>query len=589
MSAEAWLTAAVVLTVLIALWREYASPSFLIFSGVGVLLLAEVITPEQALSGFSNPAPVTLAALFVVARAVSKTGAIDGLTHNLLGDKGHTRRPMLRLLAPTAFASGFIANTPLVAMLMPQVTAWANRRGSSPSRFLMPLSFGVILGGTLTLIGTSTNLVVAGRMQAEGLEFDFFETTAIGLPIAVAGLVVLILLAPRMLRRPSGATSGDLDEELRRFTIEMRVISDGQVDGRTVQEAGLRSLTGVFLVAIDRGETTLAPASPTTVAEGGDILRFVGDVDQILGLSSLPGIELAELDSVKDLDQVGADYFSVVVGADSPLVGTTLKGFGFRSRYQAAVIAIHRAGERIEGKLGQVPLHVGDTLLLIADPGFGERWQNRSDFLVVSPHQDATPPRSSGAGLVLAMLAAVIALAAFDIVPILQGSIAAAILLVLFRVLTPTEARRSVDLEVIGIIASAFGLAAAVETSGLADTIADGLTSLFGGLGEMGALLGIILATVALTELVTNNAAALLMLPIAFAAAPGAGVEPLGMGVAVAIASSASFLTPIGYQTNTMVYGPGGYRFSDYLRLGTPLTTIVVVALLVMIPIIYST
>ena len=586
MTPEAWLTAAVVLAVLLGLWKEFASPSFLIFSGVGLLMLTRVITPEQALSGFSNPAPITLAALFVVAQAVAKTGAIDGLTHHVLGDKGHTRRPMLRLLSPTALASGFIANTPLVAMLIPQVTAWAKRRGNEASRFLMPLSFAAILGGTVTIIGTSTNLVVAGGLRNENLELGFFETAIVGVPLATAGLVVIVLVAPRVLGR-SRTQRATVEDDLRKYTIEMTVVPDGPIDNKTVQDAGLRNLKGVFLVAVDRGDTTIAPASPTTVVRANNTLRFVGDVDQVLSLQGLPGMQFAEMGSVRHLDQVGAAYFTVVIGADSPLVGVTLKQYGFRSNYQAGVMAIHRAGERIEGKLGEVVLHVGDTLLVIADPGFADRWRNRSDFLIVSPLEEATPPRAKGSGLVITILITMIALAALDVVPILQGSIAAAIILVLLRVLTPTEARRAVDLEVIGVIASAFGLAAAVEVSGLATVTSDAIVSLFGGLGELGILLGIVLSTIALTELVTNNAAALLMLPVALAASPAAGVEPVGMGIAVAVAASASFLSPIGYQTNTMVYGPGGYRFSDYLRLGTPLTALVVVVILLVIPLVY--
>ena len=587
MTFEAWIVALVVVVILIGLWKEIASPSLLVFGGVVFLLSVGIISTTEAFSGFSNPAPITVAALFVVARAVSKTGALDPITKYLLGSSGDTRRPMLRMLAPTVTISGFVNNIPLVAMLVPQVSAWAKRRGVDSSTFLMPLSYGAILGGMLTVIGTSTNLVVSGQMIESGLEpLSFFETGLVGLPIALLGVVVTTMIAPKVLGARKSARS-DFEEGFRDYTIEMVVSSNGPADGATVEGAGLRQLEGVFLASVDRGEESIAPATPSTTLRGGDTLRFVGQIENILDLQRLPGISFAEQGHVDQLDHPSVHYFTVVIGADSDLVGHTLKEFGFRRKYQSAVIAIHRAGQRLEAKLGEVDIRVGDSLVIIADPGFADRWRNRSDFLLVAPMDESIAPVAPGAGITLLTLGAMIVLAAIGAVPILLAALVAAIFLVAVGVLTPDEARRGVDLEVIGLIASAFGLAAAVASSGLADAIADGMVGLLGGFGQYGILLGVILVTLALTELVTNNATALLMLPIAIAAAPMSGVDPRGMAVAVAIGASASFLTPIGYQTNTMVYGPGGYKFSDYMRLGAPLTIITIIVLMVLIPVVY--
>ncbi len=588
MTTEAWFVAAVVVAVLVALWREIASPSVITFSGVVVLLVSGTIDADQAFSGFSNPAPITVAALFVVASAVSKTGAIDSLTGYLLGTSGETRRPMVRLLAPTVAVSGFVNNIPLVAMLMPRVTSWARQRGLDVSKFLMPLSFGAILGGMLTVIGTSTNLVVSGTMTTAGMEpLGFFETGVVGLPIAVGGIILIVALSPRLLasRRSAGS---EFDVEHRHYTIEMTVNEGGPVDGKTVVGAGLRALSGVFLVSIDRGDTTIAPATPKTVLRGGNTLRFAGQIEQVLDLQRIPGLTLADHRQIAELPHPTAEYFTVVIGSDSPMVGRTLKEVGFRARYQAAVIAIHRADHRIEQKLGEIDIRLGDTLVVVADPAFRARWQNRSDFLIVAPMDGSETPKAPGSARTLLILVAMIVLAALDVVPILQGALVAALALITIGILTPDEARRAVDLEVIGVIASAFGLAAAVESSGLATQISEGLVDLFGGIGSRGVLLGVVVATVLITELVTNNAAALLMFPIAVAAAPAAALDPRGMAVAVAIAASTSFLTPIGYQTNTMVYGPGGYRFTDYIRLGLPVTTLVVIVLVSAIPWVYA-
>jgi di/tricarboxylate transporter len=587
MTAEAWLTALVVVLILVGLIFEIASPAVLTFSGVVVLLLLGVIDAEQALSGFSNPAPFTVAALFVVAKAISKTGAIRPLTQSIMGTTGSVRRPMLRMLAPTTVASAFMNNIPLVAMMIPEVSAWSRKRGTDPARFLLPLSYGAIFGGVLTLIGTSTNLVVAGQMDDRGMEpFGFFELGQIGLPIAALGVVTLVAFSPRLLRRVR-SPSATFAEGSRDFSIDMTVTPGGPLDGSDVESGGLRHLTGVFLAYVDRGDTVVAPARPNTVLHGGDLLRFVGRIDQVLDLQAIKGLEHAHQDSIRELSVPGASYFTVAIGYDSPLVGQSLRESGFRSRYQAAVIAIHRAGVRLDVKLGDVVLRPGDALILLTDPEFSSRWAHRSDFLLISGLGGEIEPVAPGRWRTLVILATMVVVAATGILPILQASLAAAVLTVVLRILTPGEARQALDFNVLIVIAAAFGLAIAVETSGLAGVISDGLLSSLGGLGEIGVLLGVVLATVALTELVTNNAAALLMFPIAVTSATAAGVDPRGMAVAVAIAASASFLTPLGYQTNTMVYGPGGYKVSDYMRVGLPITIIVVVGVTALVPILY--
>ena len=340
MTAEAWLTAAVVIAILACLVLDVASPSVLVFTGVVVLLFAGVIDTSQALAGFSNPAPFTVGALFVLARAVAKTGAIRPYTQRLLGETGHTRRPMLRLLIPSATLSGILNNIPLVAMMIPEVTTWARRRGSDVAKFLLPLAYAASLGGMMTLIGTSTNLVVAGQMSDAGLEpFAFFELGAIGLPIAVLGLLVLVAFSPRILAGRTSPGAQMVEADIRDFSVQMEVIGDGPLDGITVDVAGLRHLEGVFLVAIDRGDTMIAPARPETVLRGGNRLTFVGRVDMVLDLERVRGLRHAEHRQVSAVLDRAAGYFTVAIGGDSPLVGRTLKEAGFRSRYQAAVLA----------------------------------------------------------------------------------------------------------------------------------------------------------------------------------------------------------------------------------------------------------
>lgn len=581
---EAWFCLVVVVGVLAALVKDLVAPAVAMAAGMVAVLVAGIVTPGEALSGFSNPAPLTVAGLFILARAVEKTGALTPVVRATLGDGTGVRRSLARLVAPTTAASAFLNNTPIVAMLLPQIRSWAESRGRSPSLYLMPLSFAALLGGVVTLIGTSTNLVVSGLLEASGQPgLGFFEMTAVGLPIAIVGGLLLVLLTPVLLpiRR---SVREEAEGESRKFVVDMVVDRGGALNGKSVEEAGLRHLQGLFLATIERDGDLIAPVTPETALRGGDRLQFVGKSDQVVDLQATRGLSSAEASHLVELENDQARYFEAVIGAESTLVGKTLNEAEFRSRYQAAVLAIHRAGQRIEAKLGQVPLRVGDTLLLVADRGFRDRWRDRNDFLLISTLGAKPPVATSRAWLVGGLTLGIVLTASLGLLPILNATLLAAVGLVMFRVLTPGEARSAVDLDVIILIAAAFGVAAAVEKSGLAEVVASGLVGVFEGLGQHGVLLGVVLATVILTAVVSNNAAALLMFPIAISAAAATNIDPRGFAVAVAIAASVDFLTPIGYQTNTMVYGPGGYRFFDYARLGAPLTLTVLILTVVIIP-----
>lgn len=589
MTWEAWLTLVVVIATIVVLVTERISPTFAVLGAVVVLLVTGVIEPEEAFSGFSNPAPITVAALYVLAAGVERTGALERVASALLredkkGGSGGTGS-MARVLGPTAASSAFLNNTTIVAMVAPAVLTWARRTGRSPSPYLMPVSFAAILGGVVTLIGTSTNLVVSGLLSEAGEEpLGLFEIGRTGLPVAVAGLTLLILLGPRLLpvRR---APSEEYREDARQFTVEMVVSDNSPLAHGSVAEGGLRSLEGVFLIEIERDGRRIAPVPPTEVLAGGDRLIFAGNVNRIVDLQRIPGLSSAEERHYTKLDAGSQrQFFEAVVAEGSSLAGSTLKDVGFRGRYGGAVMAVHRAGERVPGKLGEVRLKPGDVLLVLAESGFRRRWRHEPDFLLIASLDGGGPPRREKAPIVGIVLLAVLVLAATGLMDILDLSLLAAVAIVALGVLTPNQARNAVDLNVIVLIAASFGLGAALQSSGLAESLASGLVSVFDPFGDLGLLLGVLLATIILTEMITNNAAAVLMFPIAFATATQAGLEPRGFAIAVAIGASASFLSPIGYQTNTMVYGMGGYRFTDFARLGFPLTIVVIVLAAIFIP-----
>jgi len=584
MSWQAWLTLAVVAGTVVLLVRDTVPPAVAVLGADVLLLVTGVIDAEAAFSGFSNPAPITVAALFVVAAAVEKTGALQPLVTAALRRGDGSRRELARLLVPTAAASAFLNNTPIVAMLAPQVADWAEKRGKAASLYLMPISFATVLGGVVTLIGTSTNLVAAGLMVEQGMApLGMFELTPAGLPVAVAGLAVLIALAPRLLpdRRPARAA---LQDDLREFVMHCEVVRDGPLDGQTVESGGLRHLQGVFLVEVERAGEHLPAPGPVTVLRGGDRLAFAGRVDTVRDLQNMRGLVPAEHDHGAHYGTAEHTFFEVVVSGASPLLGRTLRQARFRERYQAAVLAIHRAGQRVNAKLGTVPLKEGDTLLLLSDHGFAPRWRDRSDFLLVSMLGGAPPPSSRQARFVGLLTFALVVVAGLGLVPILDASLVAATALVVTRVLSPAQARAAVDLDVLVVIAASFGLGAAIQGSGLAELLGRGVVGLTSHLGPVAVLAAVAVATMLLTELITNNAAAVLLFPVALATASQLHLNPRAFAVAVTIAASTSFVTPIGYQTNTMVYGMGGYRFGDFVRLGLPVTLVSLAAIVIFVP-----
>jgi di/tricarboxylate transporter len=587
MELQAWLTLGVIIVLVAAMVREVVQPAVAMFGATMTLFLLGVIDADAAFSGFSNEAPFVIAALLVVARAVDAAGIMQPLVGALFANVRGTRTLLARLLYPIAGTSAFLNNTTMVAMAAPAVIEMSSRRRMSPSRFLLPVSFAAVLGGVVTTVGTSTNLTVSGLLTQAGMErLDLFELTPVGLPIALAGCALLVVAASWLLPDRSTARS-DVEGTGRDFTVTMRVSPGGALDGLPVEGAGLRHLQGVFLVEIRRGDRTIAPVGPEEILDGGDELTFVGRVDQVVDLQRIRGLESAENRQIQALAGGGAHaFYEVVVGADE-LAGSTLKESDFRARYGAAVLAIHRAGHRIPEKLGDVRLRFGDTLLVLADAGFRGRWRDRSDFLVVAPLAGMPPTAPRKVWIVAGIGVLFVAATASGLLPILHASILAALLVLATGTLTVRQARDAIDIYLVVLIASAFGLGAAVQTTGLATAGAELLTGVMEPFGPIGALAGVILATVIVTELVSNNAAAVLMFPVGLAAAAAIGADPRPFVIAVTLSASLSFLSPIGYQTNMMVYALGGYRFTDFARIGAPLTALCVALQLLLIPLVF--
>jgi di/tricarboxylate transporter len=595
MPTDAWITLAVLVVTFVLLAFDRMPVPAGLAAAVGTLLLIGVVDQDHALTGLASSAPVTIAALYVIAGAATVTGAVSPLIDRVLGagagtDSDRADRPRLfRLCAMAAGMSAVLPNTPLVALSAPRVVTWARRSGRPASRYLMPLSFAAVLGGVITVIGTSTNLVVSDLLRATGDDpLGVFEITAVGLPVALVGLVVLVVLAPVLLpdRRPITDTTSPTAGNASRYTVAVRVQADGPLVGRRVEEAGLRHLHGVFLAGIEV-DGTIRPASPDTLLAGHETLYFVGDVTDVLDLDEIDGLASAErVHAIDAGDRPDSQLYEVVVSEGSDLVGNTLRNAGFRARYGAAVLAIRRHHDEVPGKLGTLPLRAGDVLLVLGSPEFARHGGASSDFSVVASRSEPPPVRRRGAGIVLVAIVAMVALAVGGVFTLMESALAAAVALVVTRVLSPAEARRSVNLNVVLTIAVSISLGTAVAASGLADEIARLLGAVGDPFGTWGQVLAVLLATIVLTELLSNTAAAALMFPVAVQTALAADLDPRSMAVVVLIGASCSFLSPIGYQTNLMVHSLGGYRFTDFARLGAPLTLSTIVVTTVVVPLV---
>ncbi len=591
---EAWFTVGVVCLLIIGLARNFGPPDLLALGGLTLLIVVGKLSgstrlpsPEDAVANFGSTALVTVGVLFVIVTGLTQTGAMHLLTHRLLGRPKSETQAQLRLLPPVAALSAFLNNTPIVAMFLPVVDDLCRKTGLSQSRLFLPLSYAATFGGLCTLIGTSTNLIINGEIARAGLEpLGMFELSWVGIPCATAGMMYILVFSKILLpdRRPAISLSDDP----RQYTVEMTVLSGGPLVGQSVEKAGLRHLPGLFLAEISRADDVIPAVAPTEKLQADDRLVFVGIIESVVDLKKIRGLvpsdEQAATVNVPDTHRC---LIEAVVSNRCPLIGKTIRDGQFRSTYNAAVLAIARSGERINAKLGDVVLQPGDTLLLESHTAFAKKQRNSQDFFLVSSVENSAPIRHGQAGIALAIMAAMVAVVTIGLLDIMTAAMVAAGLMVGTRCCTGTEGRRSVDISLLLVIGSALGLGKALETSGAAATIAEAIINFAGG-NERAVLVALYLVTMIFTELITNNAAAVLMFPIALASAKKLGVDdPRPLIVAVMIAASAAFVTPFGYQTNLMVYGPGGYKYSDYVRFGLPLGLLFMTICVILVPLIW--
>ncbi|WP_372964369.1 SLC13 family permease [Marinobacter sp.] len=548
---------------------------YLVMLAVLVLLSATgVLSHEEALIGFSNPGLITVVALFVVASGVHHSGGVDLLVRYVLGSPDTVRGAQARIALPVTLLSGFLNNTPVVATMIPAVNAWSRKIGVSPSKLMIPLSYSAIFGGTLTMIGTSTNLVINGQYQqltgSDG--FSIFAITQVGLPVAVIGVLAMLLFLPRFLPdKKDRQKFGSVKE----FTLEVAVASGGPLVGKTVGEAGLRELERLYLVEIERDGSVVTAVPSEEQLRDGDRLVFAGDTQAISDLLRINGIVPSVHDDEPALSKDRAErrLVEAVLSPQCDVLGQTIRDARFRDRYGAVVLAVARGGERVPGNLGNIRLKPGDVLLLEARPAFVSRQRYNKDFLLIND-LETEAPRHDKAWLSWAILVVLVGLAACGVMTMLNAALVGAFLMILTGCCSVGQAQKSVDVPVVLTIAASFALGGALEQTGAAGYMADAVFSLSNG-NALLALILVYLVVSVLTEVITNNAAAVLILPVVLSLTQAMGLADEPFIIAVMMAASASFATPLGYQTNMMVFGPGGYRFIDFLRVGLPMNIFV--------------
>ena len=581
-----FLTLAVVVAALICFITEILPVDITALCVAVVLIVLGLVTPDEGIAGFGNSATITVMAMFILSAGISRTGVIQVFRDLLLqwGGKSITRQILVMgfLVGPI---SGFINNTAVVAIFLPIVEDWCKKRGISPSKLLMPLSFVTILGGMITLIGTSTNILASGIAKDLGYgEFSLFQFTRLGIITFAIGLIYLAFIAPRLLPNRKSLTKDLVSEDygLEDYVSEVIVSSESKLIGKTFRAAQSKQNFQVDVLEIIRGDERLPQPATSRTIRAGDILLVRGKTENVLrikteqGLDILPDVKFNQKNLAAELNSSQEGVAEVLILSNSRLIGTTLKDLRFRQRYNLTVLAIRRGEELIRDRLGSVPLRFGDLLLVQGAKQSLLGLQTTRELLIIE-QKEPEAIRYDKAWIAIAIILGVVIVAAFNILPILVSALAGVVLMIIMGVLKPGEIYGAVRWDVIFLLAGLIPLGTAMENSGATEWLANNLLTLGGNLNGYWILLFFFVITSLLTEILSNNASVVLLIPIAAKVAESLSLNPIALMFAVTFAASNSFMTPIGYQTNTMVYSPGGYKFSDFFRVGAPLNLIMAI------------
>jgi len=580
------LTLTVLVVALVAFVAEWLPVDLTALCVAIVLILLGLVTPEEGIAGFSNSATVTVMAMFVLSAGITRTGVIQVIRDRLLVWGGKNPHQQVFVLgALVGPISAFINNTAVVAIFLPIVEDWCKKQKISPSKLLIPLSYATVLAGMITVVGTSTNILASGISAKLGYgEFSLFQFTALGLVTFLAGLIYLTIVAPKLLPDRKSSTGEFLEDDYgsKVYLSEVIISPRSNLIGQTLSQSGLQRKFDFDVLELIRNKVHLPQPLADKVLNAGDILIVHSSREELLKIKDERGLEIFadvkfQKEDIESAITTGEEKLAeVLILSNSRLIGTTLKDLKFRQRYNATVLAIRRGSELLQGRLGKIPLKFGDLLLVQGPKQSFVGLQTTRELLVLEEKEIESLRQDKGI-IALMITLLVIIIAAFDIQPILVTSLVGVVLMVITGCLKPGEVYGSIRWDIIFLLAGLIPLGTAMDNSGTTKWLADNLVAIGGNLSGFWILVFFYLITSVLTEILSNNAAVVLMIPVAVEVAKTLGLNPLAFMYAVTFAASNSYLTPIGYQTNTMVYAPGGYKFLDFTRLGAPLNLILTI------------
>lgn len=584
---QAWLALGIVAVMFVLFLSEKVAPEVVAMTGAAIMIVLGLLPIEDATKTLSNSAPWTIAFMFMITGALMRTGALQAISSIAENHaEQHPARTIVLLYLVVVVGSAFMNNTPVVAVMIPIFMQVAGRLGAPPSRYLMPLSYFTILGGMITLIGTSTNILVDGVVQKQGMEpFSIFEIAPVGIAVTVAGGIFMALFARHLVpdRQSMGVLLGDRRKV--KFFTEVAVPEGSGLVGRRVTEVEIFRRDGVRLVDVLRGDASLRRDLAATVLQAGDRVVLRTEMAELLHLQQRKDVQLAD-QLVDKLSSVATETVEVLITPGCRLIGRTLGELRLRRRYGVYVLAVHRRNQNIGRQLDDLIVQVGDTLLLEGAAEDIARLATDVDLVNVSK-PTVKPYRRSHMPLAILALLAVVTLSALDVAPILVLAMLAATLLMVTRSVDPDEALHAIDGRLMAMIFGMLAVGEGLDNSGAVKLIVDAVAPLLQGLPPIVALAAVYFLGLVLTEFLSNNAVAVIFTPIAMQLAVSLGLDPRPFAVAVMFSASVAFATPIGYQTHMMVYGPGGYKFSDFLRLGLPLDVVTGIAAVLTIPLVW--
>jgi di/tricarboxylate transporter len=600
MTAQGFFVLAIIVLMIAALAKEVMRPGLILFSALIILLIFGSVNANEVLAGFSNKGMITVGILFVVSEGITQSGALSRLANAFLPRRrGNTRSLFFRIMFPISFLSAFLNNTPIVIIFAPIIKKWAENLNLSAQKFLIPLSYATILGGVCTLIGTSTNLVVHGLMLDNGMPgFSMFELGMVGVPLAFAGYLYMSYVGVHLLPGNKNFIRRPLSDQ-KDYYYELVVPQDSVLVGQTLKHGRTKDLKGFDIIQVERENSKLEGKAPGLTIEAGDNLLVAGRSNGLEIIKDLTCVGIKGMDLLKGhVNMSELKQYEAVLAPRFPGIGKTIHEFNFFDHYQALIVAVHRNGERITSNLRSLKLCEGDNLVLLTTDRFIKNWGDSKIFYLttyIRDHEENTA--KSKKWLALSILLMMIAGAtATDYLPKFEHvqadmflfSAIAAILMIWLRIVPHQKYTKAISWDILITIACSFGISKAMQNSGLADGIAHTAINFAKNWGPVGVLACIYLITTIFTEVITNNAAAAISFPIALAAAQQLGVDPKPFFVAICIAASASFATPIGYQTNLIVQGIGNYKFLDFVKVGVPLNIMMFIISMLLIPLLWS-